>query len=90
MTRVSNRGVVPETVPVSKLSLSESMEAYDSLPAEICKLLQDAPFNCNIKVLKETTTIEDLKERMRKFQREVTLASYGPDHPSLVRPSKIA
>ena len=61
------------------------MEVFDNFPPEVREILRDAPYNCDIICTdpKNLPSVEEVKEVFKLQGREIMLAAYGPDHPSL-------
>ena len=72
----------------SKLNKEGSWGAYDRLPLEIKRLIQDAPFNYStrnipgaLKKLGREKVAEMIRANIKAHIKREALAHYGPAHP---------
>jgi hypothetical protein len=81
MTMLTNNGGAVVTA-VSR-GLEARMAYYDTLPSEYRKLLQEAPYNIQIRPDVGLPRLALLREQINNAKRESILKTYGPDHPNL-------
>ena len=63
--------------------LEARMAFYDNLPDAYRKILQEAPYNVQIRPDVGLPRLALLKEQIEKAKRESILRTYGPNHPNL-------
>lgn len=77
---INNSPNIPHIATTERTTL-EIMEHYDTLPLEVRRVLQNSPYNLNIKEGAKDTTPESLDRFIRNLvPREVTRV-YGSSHP---------
>ena len=70
-------------------TVQESMNLYDNLPTKVKAMLRDNPLNITIPEVKFFVSLNRVKARLEEITRESTLKTYGPNHPSLLYPTKV-
>ena len=79
----SNRGGV---IPFARMKreLKKQMDAYDALPPDIRKALQEAPYNLNILPGKYPSAAQ-VRASANRAKIAAIYHTYGPNHPEYQR-----
>lgn len=73
-----------ENVSICLRTRDQHMEIYDSFPAWVRKILQDAPYSLTFNIDDiESSTQEELELEMAMILYQGCKESFGPDHPDL-------
>lgn len=84
-TEKLNTGGKPMQGIGGRVAVNQSMALYDTMPADLRKIIQNMPLNCHITEQALDYPPNDIESLLETLCAESTAATYGPDHPQAHR-----